>query len=179
MDSSWPILCGAEIHSSLPIGFSSNSKKEAPIGVPGTSKRRVPTLTGEGINTHISRFERHSAHHLNLIAHDTLYIFKDEFGNIENWKNFPFFCPNNFWCWSSSDSIFLPPLLTRQQEPVQSKLLGGTISEYLIVKLQSHVQTSVLGLGVDFVLRLSQQQEQEPSPKPIRRGSARRLIFDT
>ena len=29
------------------------------------------------------------------------------------------------------------------------------------VKLQSQVQTSVLGLGVDFVLPLSQQQEQE------------------
>ena len=37
---------------SFPVGFSSNSKKEAPIGVPGTSKRSVPTLTGEGINTH-------------------------------------------------------------------------------------------------------------------------------
>ena len=30
-----------------------------------------------------------------------------------------------------------------------------------IVKLQSKVQTSVLGLGVDFVLPLSQQEEQE------------------
>ena len=36
---------------SFPVGFSSNSKKEAPIGVPGTSIRSVPTLTGEGINT--------------------------------------------------------------------------------------------------------------------------------
>ena len=39
-----------------------------------------------------------------------------------------------------------------------------------VVKLQSKVQTSVLGLGVDFVLPLSQQQQQqqqqqEPSPK--------------
>ena len=36
--------------------------------------------------------------------------------------------------------------------------------------------------GIDFVLPLSQQeeqQEQEPSPKPIRRGSARRLKFGT
>ena len=32
------------------------------------------------------------------------------------------------------------------------------------VKLQSQVQTSVLGLGVDFVLPLS-QQEQQPPPK--------------
>ena len=31
-----------------------------------------------------------------------------------------------------------------------------------IVKLQSKVQTSVLGLGVDFVLPLSQQQQQQP-----------------
>ena len=30
-----------------------------------------------------------------------------------------------------------------------------------IVKLQSKVQTSVLGLGVDFVLPLSQQQQQQ------------------
>ena len=37
---------------SFPVGFSSNSKKEAPNGVPGTSERSVPTLTGEGINTH-------------------------------------------------------------------------------------------------------------------------------
>ena len=33
-----------------------------------------------------------------------------------------------------------------------------------IVKLQSKVQTSVLGLGVDFVLPMSQQQEQEQQP---------------
>ena len=44
------------------------------------------------------------------------------------------------------------------------------------VKLQSKVQTSVLGLGVDFVFPLLQKQEheqeqeqQEPSPKSIRR----------
>ena len=37
---------------SFPVGFSSNSKKEAPIGVPGTSIRSVPTLIGEGLNTH-------------------------------------------------------------------------------------------------------------------------------
>ena len=49
------------------------------------------------------------------------------------------------------------------------------------------VQTSVFGLGVDFVLPLSQEQEEqeeeeeqeEPTPKFIRRGSARRLKFDT
>ena len=37
-----------------------------------------------------------------------------------------------------------------------------------IVKLQSQVQTSVLGLGVDFVLPLAQQQdhqEQEEEPQ--------------
>ena len=58
------MICGAEIHVGLgpqsalsfPVGFSSNSKKEAPIGVPGTSKRSVPTLTGEGINTHSLKF---------------------------------------------------------------------------------------------------------------------------
>ena len=35
----------------LPFQFKFE-KKEAPIGVPGTSERSVPTLTGEGINTH-------------------------------------------------------------------------------------------------------------------------------
>ena len=49
------------------------------------------------------------------------------------------------------------------------------LSEFhlLIVKLQSQVQTSVLGIGVDFVLPLSQQQQEqheqqeqeEPPPK--------------
>ena len=44
-----------------------------------------------------------------------------------------------------------------------------------IVKLQSQVQTSVLGHGVDFVYTLSQQQQQqeqeeEPPPKSMRRG---------
>ena len=37
---------------SFPVSFSSNSKKRSPIGVPGISIRSVPTLTGEGINTH-------------------------------------------------------------------------------------------------------------------------------
>ena len=48
---------------SFSVSFSSNSKKsyekiwiEAPFGVPGTSRRSVPTLTGEGINTHTHMF---------------------------------------------------------------------------------------------------------------------------
>ena len=42
-----------------------------------------------------------------------------------------------------------------------------------IVNIQSKVQTSVLGLGVDFVFPLSQQkqqqeqQQEEPPPKSI------------
>ena len=51
---------------------------------------------------------------------------------------------------------------------------------------KSKVQTSVLGLGVDFVFPLSQQeqqqqqqeqqqQEEEPPPKSIRRGCTRSL----
>ena len=55
----------------------------------------------------------------------------------------------------------------------------GTIIKFTkscIVKLQSQVQTSVLGLGVDFVLPLSQQQEQEePPPKYMRRKCIRSL----
>ena len=50
-----------------------------------------------------------------------------------------------------------------------------------VVKLQSKVQTSVLGLGVDFVFPLSQQQQQEeeqPPPKSIRTGCTRSLKFD-
>ena len=45
----------------------------------------------------------------------------------------------------------------------------------LVVKLQS----KVLGLGVDFVFPLSQQQQEEqPSPKSIRTGCTRSLKFD-
>ena len=42
-----------------------------------------------------------------------------------------------------------------------------------IVKLQSQVQTSVLGLGVNFVLILSQQEqhkEEEPCTKIYQKG---------
>ena len=42
----------------------------------------------------------------------------------------------------------------------------AALAKNTIVKLQSQVQTSVLGLGVDFVLPLSQQQEQEEGPPP-------------
>ena len=55
-----------------------------------------------------------------------------------------------------------------------------------IVKLQSEVQTSVLGLGVDFVLPPSQQQqeqqeqqEEEPPPKSTRMKCATDLEFGT
>ena len=60
--------------------------------------------------------------------------------------------------------------------------LQNIILKRVFVKLQSKVQTSVLGLGVDFVSPLLQQQEQqeeEPPPKSIRRGCARSLKFDT
>ena len=47
-----------------------------------------------------------------------------------------------------------------------------------IVKLQSKVQS--LGLGVDFVFPLSEQeQQQEPSPKYTRMKHPRSLKFDT
>ena len=55
-----------------------------------------------------------------------------------------------------------------------------------IVKLQSLVKTSVLGLGVEFALPLSQQQEQEqqqqqqePPPKSMRRKCIRSLKYVT
>ena len=51
--------------------------------------------------------------------------------------------------------------------------------EDVVVKLQSQVQTSVLGLGVDFVLPLSRQEQEEPPSKSIRRGCTRSLKFDT
>ena len=57
---------------------------------------------------------------------------------------------------------------------------------------KSKVQTSVLGLGVDFVFPLSQvqqqqqqqqqqeqEQQEEPPPKSIKRGCTRGLKFDT
>ena len=48
-----------------------------------------------------------------------------------------------------------------------------------IVKLQPKVKvkTSVLGLGVDIVFPLPQQEEQPP-PKSIRRGCTRSLKFE-
>ena len=52
---------------------------------------------------------------------------------------------------------------------------GGTDH---FVKLQSKVQS--LGLGVDFVFPLSEQQEQEePPPKYTRMKHPRSLKFDT
>ena len=49
----------------------------------------------------------------------------------------------------------------------------------IIVKLQSKVQS--LGLGVDFVFPLSEQQEEqeEPPPKYTRMKHPRSLKFDT
>ena len=47
------------------------------------------------------------------------------------------------------------------QEPCTVSPLSSSI-----VKLQSQVQTSVLGLGVDFALPLSQQHEQQEEPPP-------------
>ena len=38
-------------------------------------------------------------------------------------------------------------------------LKGGVVSDLLVIVVK--LQTSVLGLGVDFVFPLSQQQEQE------------------
>ena len=47
---------------------------------------------------------------------------------------------------------------------------------------KSKVQTSVLGLGVDFVFPLSQQeqqqQQQQPPPKSIRRGCTKSLKYN-
>ena len=47
---------------------------------------------------------------------------------------------------------------------------------FFVVKLESKVKTSVLGLGVDFVLPLSQQQ-QESSQKSYRRDCTKSLKF--
>ena len=53
----------------------------------------------------------------------------------------------------------------------------------VIVKLQSKVQASVLGLGVDFVFPLSQEQEEQqqeqPPPKYTRKKHPRSLKFYT
>ena len=51
------------------------------------------------------------------------------------------------------------------------------------VKLQSEVQASALGLGVDFVFPLSQEQEEQqqeqPPPKYTRKKHPRSLKFYT
>ena len=58
--------------------------------------------------------------------------------------------------------------------------LQNIILKRVFVKLQSKVQTSVLGLGVDFVSPLLQQQEeQELSPKSTRRKLIAGLEFST
>ena len=46
---------------------------------------------------------------------------------------------------------------------MQFLILNASLS-VVVVKLQSKVQTSVLGLGVDFLSPLSQQQEQQEEP---------------
>ena len=53
------------------------------------------------------------------------------------------------------------------------------VSIFAIVKLQSKVQS--LGLGVDFVFPLSEQEEQqeEPPPKYTRMKHPKSLKFDT
>ena len=58
---------------------------------------------------------------------------------------------------------------------ISQNTTGHGILAPIFVKLQSPVQTSVLGLGVDFVLPLSQQQQEqeqqekkdEPPPKSM------------
>ena len=76
-----------------------------------------------------------------------------------------------------------PPLEINEGAPCDTILLRSFLKH--IVKLQSKVQTSVCGIGVDFVLPLAQQEEQqqqeeqESSPKSIRRGCTRILKFDT
>ena len=44
---------------------------------------------------------------------------------------------------------------------LQARFIKAGWKIKIFVKLQSKVQTSVLGLGVDFVLPLSQEQEEE------------------
>ena len=39
-------------------------------------------------------------------------------------------------------------------------VIHSLVLNFVAIKLQSKVQTSVLGLGVDFVLPLSQEQEE-------------------
>ena len=55
--------------------------------------------------------------------------------------------------------------------------------KYIFVKLQSKVQTSVLGLGVDFVFPLSQQQQEEEQEQPPPKSNGKVLtagwIFGT
>ena len=81
--------------------------------------------------------------------------------------------------WKVEHQIPIPKVL-----PPTSKDELRNISKTPFVKLQSQVQTSVLGLGVDFVLPLSQQQQQEPqeqeeepSPKSIYQNLSRERFY--
>ena len=58
----------------------------------------------------------------------------------------------------STDRMYKDPFI-REKTYLTRMFPMSPIS--IFVKLQSKVQTSVLGLGVDFVLPLSQQQEEE------------------
>ena len=62
MDSSWPILCELKfmlgwVRTILPSRFQFKFEKRSPNWGPRNlhKERSVPTLTGEGINTHTSR----------------------------------------------------------------------------------------------------------------------------
>ena len=62
-------------------------------------------------------------------------------------------------------------------------LVGKSTWGRNFVKLQSEVQASALGLGVDFVFPLSQQEQQQeqqqPPPKYTRKKHPRSLKFYT
>ena len=108
------------------------------------------------------------------------YIFL----NFSRTQYFPWV--NSFWNWITDYVVRIVYLLytdilgpsayfsksflhwNHKFQPIENSILSNSSPK-------SKVQTSVLGLGVDFVFPLSQQQEQQPPPKSIRRGCNRNL----
>ena len=67
------------------------------------------------------------------------------------------------------DILYFDLIFMRQQFITCWKKIKQDFVKINFVKLQSKVQTSVFELGVDFVLPLSQEQEEEQAPpKSIR-----------
>ena len=77
------------------------------------------------------------------------------------------------WQLSQVASVFLQTTIVQKTFVIPQKVLNKiklhcVKTHWFVVKLQSKVQTSVLGLGVDFVLPLSQQEQEQEEQQETR-----------